>query len=187
MRNSLIILGILDDSDVEWFSKISRTIDLPTDEILIEEGIKIESLWVILEGSLSVTTITDLEKRFATIYPGEIVGEVSFLDSRPPAVTLVAAEPTRLLEVKRSDLKAKLNNDTHFASRFYRALGVCLAQRLIHLTHTTLTVSTLGVVDQDEPADAKVDTGSELDPEVLEAMSLASHRFEYLLERSTKN
>jgi hypothetical protein len=96
----------------------------------------------------------------------------------------MAAERTTVLQISRTELKTKLHNDTGFASRFYRAIGVCLAQRLIHLTHTTLTVSTLGKVDSDAGVD---DDSSIVDPDVLEAMSLASRRFEYLLERASKH
>ena len=184
LRNSLIILGVLEDQDIEWFVRVGQTTVLQEADILIEEGVHIESLWFVLEGALTVTTITDTTKKLATIYPGEIVGEVSFLDSRPPAVTLMAAERTTVLQISRTELKTKLHNDTGFASRFYRAIGVCLAQRLIHLTHTTLTVSTLGKVDSDAGVD---DDSSIVDPDVLEAMSLASRRFEYLLERSSKH
>ncbi len=185
MRNSLVILGILEDQDIEWFTRIGKKSVLPPDEILIEEGHSIESLWIVLEGSLSVTTIKDTSIKLATTYPGEIVGEVSFLDSRPPSVTLIAAERTTLLEITRAELKIKLDNDHSFASRFYRAIGVCVAQRLIHLTQTTLTISTLGAVKK-EAQDEQEDLGSLVDPDVLESMSLASRRFEYLLERATK-
>jgi len=56
---------------------------------------------------------------------------------------------------------------------------------LIHLTHTTLTVSTVGKVGSGGPGE--VEGSSVVDPEVLEAISLASRRFEYLLERASKN
>lgn len=183
MRNALVILGLLQDEDIEWFSRVGKRSTLPTGDILIEEGHPIESLWFVLEGSLSVTTIKNTDTIIATTYPGEIVGEVSFLDSRPPAVTLIAAERTIVLEITRNEIQTKLDNDFGFASRFYRAIGVCLAQRLIHLTHTTLTISTLGVLD----ADTTEDTSVEVSPDILEAMSLASRRFEYLLERSSRH
>lgn len=165
--------------------RVGQTTALAEGEILIEEGIHIESLWFVLDGALTVTTVHDTSKVLGTVYPGEIVGEVSLLDSRPPAVTLIAAESTTVLQISRSELKTKLSNDTGFASRFYRAVGIVLAQRLIHLTHTTLTVSTIGKVGSANPGE--VEGSSVVDPEVLEAMSLASRRFEYLLERATRN
>lgn len=185
LRNSLIILGVLEDQDIEWFVRVGQTTVLQEADILIEEGIHIESLWFVLDGALTVTTVHDTSKVLGTVYPGEIVGEVSLLDSRPPAVTLIAAESTTVLQISRSELKTKLSNDTGFASRFYRAVGIVLAQRLIHLTHTTLTVSTIGKVGSANPGE--VEGSSVVDPEVLEAMSLASRRFEYLLERATRN
>jgi hypothetical protein len=48
-----------------------------------------------------------------------------------------------------------------------------------------LTVSTVGKVGSGNLGE--VEGSSVVDPEVLEAMSLASRRFEYLLERATRN
>ncbi|OUU23958.1 MAG: hypothetical protein CBC13_04230 [Planctomycetia bacterium TMED53] len=183
MRNSLIILGVLEDLDIDWFARVGKTQALQEGETLIEEGVHLDSLGIILEGSLKVTTLANPEKSLSTLYPGEIVGEVSFLDSRPPAVTLIALEQTNVLKVSRRDLSAKLRTDANFGSRFYKAIGVCLAQRLIHLTQTTLTAGNIKAAEaQNEDDDLSI-----VDPDVLEAVSLAGRRFEYLIERSRKH
>ena len=184
MRNSLIILGVLEDQDIDWFAKVGKNHALQQGDCLIEEGVHLDSLGIVLEGALKVTTLADTEKILSTIYPGEIVGEVSFLDSRPPAVTLIALEPTNDLKVSRRDLASKLRTDSDFGSRFYKAIGVCLAQRLIHLTNTTLTAGNLRTADA---SNSEAEEMSIVDPDVLEAISLASRRFEYLIERSGTN
>jgi len=66
----------------------------------------------------------------AVLEQGELVGELSFLDSRPPNATVTAARETTVLAVPRWKLDAKLEEDAEFAARFYRALGVLLANRL---------------------------------------------------------
>ncbi|MDC3251644.1 cyclic nucleotide-binding domain-containing protein [Planctomycetota bacterium] len=181
MRNSLIILGVLEDQDIDWFVRVGNKNSLQEGDCLIEEGQHIEFLGFVLEGSLKVTSLADTDKVLTTVYPGEIVGEVSLLDSRPPKVTLLALEPSVVLKISRSVLNTKLQNDSGFASRFYKAIGVCLAQRLIHLTQTSLTISHLRTAESQETEGENI---SIVDPDVLEALSLASRRFEYLLERS---
>ena len=44
LRNSLIILGVLEDQDIEWFVRVGQTTVLQEADILIEEGVHIESL-----------------------------------------------------------------------------------------------------------------------------------------------
>lgn len=181
MRNSLIILGVLEDQDVDWLARVGQVQPLQVGDCLVEEGVHFDFLGIVLEGSLKVTSLADTDKVLSTIYPGEILGEVSFLDSRPPMVTLLAQEPTHVLKISRRDLSSKLRTDTAFGSRFYKAIGVCLAQRLIHLTHTSLTAGNLKAAGAGDATDEEI---SIVDPDVLEAISLAGRRFEYLIERS---
>lgn len=181
MRNSLIILGVLEDQDVDWLARVGQVHTLQTGDCLVEEGVHFDFLGIVLEGSLKVTSLADTDKILSMIYPGEILGEVSFLDSRPPLVTLFAQETTQVLKVSRRDLSSKLRTDTDFGSRFYKAIGVCLAQRLNHLTQSTLTAGNIKAAGVEDVSDEEI---SVVDPDVLEAISLAGRRFEYLIERS---
>jgi Cyclic nucleotide-binding domain. len=69
-------------------------------------------------------------KELAKIVSGEIVGEVSFIDARPPLATVKAIEKTELLAIPRRQLITKLQQDLGFASRFYYGISLCLADRM---------------------------------------------------------
>ena len=61
-------------------------------------------------------------KEVATLRSGEVLGELSFLDSRPPSASVIATTEVTVLALSRQKLNAKLAADAPFAARFYRAL-----------------------------------------------------------------
>ena len=89
-------------------------------------------------------------------------------------------EPTALsatvLSISRARLTRKLEEDSGFAARFYRALGVFLASRL-RKSQRRLGYEGSGILDDE------VEHEDELDPEVLEHVALAGARFEWMLKR----
>ncbi len=82
---------------------------------------------MVLSGTLSVS-IKPLKKReLARIYPGEVVGEISFIDNRPGG----HCEGTgRIRSLRNFSLgTAKINRNMAFAARFYRGI-IGLADRI---------------------------------------------------------
>lgn len=84
MRKVLYLMGVLDDRDVEWLAKNGTTRLMSSGTILIREGFPIEDVYVVLEGKLFVLVKAMGDREVATLLAGEIVGEMSFVDSRPP-------------------------------------------------------------------------------------------------------
>jgi CRP/FNR family transcriptional regulator, cyclic AMP receptor protein len=174
MRKALYILGSLDDRDIEWMARSGTKVSLSPGEILIREGKPIEFLYILIEGQLSVRTGKIADKQIAVLLPGEIVGEISFVDNRKPTASVLALQDSRLLALPRSELTMKLARDSGFASRFYRAIAIFLADRLF----TTTSRLGYGSPDQDRDADAIEDS-------LMDEVSLASIRFDNLLKYLT--
>src|SRR5271166_4805466 len=61
---------------------------------------------------------------------GEIVGEVSLVDSAPASATITARGDSYALFLDKKILLERLEREDGFASRFYRALAIFLADRL---------------------------------------------------------
>ncbi len=172
MRKVLYLMGILDDGDVEWLGKNGSTKYVPSGTVLIHEGSPIEDIYVVLDGMLSVLVKAIGNKEIASLFAGEIVGEISFVDSRPPSASVIAAQDSHLLVVPRSILMSKLNKDNAFAARFYKAVATLLADRL------RKTVSYLGYskgIEYSHP--------DELDEPLMDSASLGASRFDRLLKR----
>lgn len=175
MRKVLYILGQLSDTDVEWIVRSGRKRDVPAGTVLIQEGKQIDLLYIVLSGVLEVTG-TYLKGHPVRLGSGEIVGEVSLLDSRPPIATVTAAENSVVLAIARSLLMDKLKVDTGFAAHFYRALAVLLAHRLRN-TGQHLAFG------KAKPIDEEVEYQDELSPELLDEVHIAGRRFEEILQR----
>ena len=175
MRKALVFLGILNDSDLDWMVAAGSRREIARGHVLIEEGKPIDSIYVVLDGALSVSVRGAGDREVARLRSGEIVGEISFVDSRLPTATVQAAENSLVLAIPRGSLQAKLENDPAFAARFYRALAVFLADRMR---------STLGALGYGTGAAAAEDTyAGEIDPDTLDQTSLAGARFDLLRRR----
>jgi CRP-like cAMP-binding protein len=133
-------------------------------------------LYVVLDGQLAVSLAALEGKEIARLQSGEILGELSYLDSRPPSASVTAVETSTLLSIPRVRLSAKLEQDTAFAARFYRALGVFLASRL-RRSQQRLGYDREGILDE------ATEHEDELDPELLDQVALAGARFDWLLKR----
>ena len=104
-----------------------------------------------------------------------VLGEISFVDSRPPLATATAVDAARVLAVRREVLQTKLASDSKFAANFYRALATFLADRL----RATTTRMGYGPPEQDAAAEA----ADELSDDLMETVSQGARRFDNLLRR----
>lgn len=176
MRKVLCLLGQLSDRDIEWMIARGRTERISAGSVLIREGQPVDSLYVILDGVLEVSGPAVTQDKPIRLGCGEVLGEVSFVDSRPPMATVTAADLTTVLAIPRAELKQKLASDAEFAARFYRALAVFLAHRL----RTTGRRLAYG---KDQPMDENMEYEDELGAEVLDNIHLAASRFDRVLQR----
>lgn len=134
MPRGVHILGLLRDEDIEWIARVGLRISLPAGQPLVEEGRRNSFLHIIVGGAFLVTSRSTGDRHISVMQRGEVIGELSFLDARPPSATVRAVRASQVLAITRSEVARKLDTDLGFASRFYRALGVTLAVRLRNLT-----------------------------------------------------
>lgn len=175
MRKVLYILGSLADTDVDWIVAAGQVQPLSSQDVLIHEGKSLDALFIVLEGTLAVSVSAQPGKVLSQVGPGEVLGEISMLDSRPPLATVSATAPSQVLRIPRSRLAEKLETDNAFGSRFYRALAVFLAHRMRERTEK--------LAPGKSKLDEDVESDDEIDPELLDLVSLAGKRFEWILSR----
>lgn len=175
MKKVFFLLGELDDEDIDWMVSSGCRQEVEAGTVLIQEGQAIDTLHILLEGTLSVSVSALEGKTIARLTSGAVVGEMSFADARPPSATVQAVENALVLSIPRQLLIEKLQQDQGFASRFYRAIAIFLSTRLRG------TVRYLGyakdqLVNEDNNAE-------DLSPEMIDNVPLAKARFDWLLRR----
>jgi CRP-like cAMP-binding protein len=178
MKTVLFLLGELDDDDIDWMLATGNRESISAGTVLINEGIFINNLYILLEGTLSVTTVATQGREIANLLSGDIVGEMSFIDTRPPSATVSAKGEALVLCIPREQLAERLKLDTGFAARFYRALAICLSSRM------RLTVNQLQNHDKPQLSNPDHDLPvNELAKDALESVELAKTRLDWLLRR----
>lgn len=169
MRTVLLIFGELMDQDVDWLCSAGARQSLAPGAVLIQKDVPISALYVVLAGEFSV--MIDDKREVTRAVSGEMLGEMSLLEARPPSATVKAAVKSDVLAIPRTRLQEKLKTDAPFAARFYKALGMLLSFRLRRLTHRQH-----GNADEAEQAD-------ELDANILDTVFLAGARFDRMVKK----
>ena len=176
MRKVLFLFGQLNDQDIEWMVDVGETRSVPAGDVLIHEGQPFDAIFIVLDGALSVEIAALGNKEINRLGGGEIVGEMSFVDARPPSATVRAIEKSTVFAVPRSDLAARLDEQPEFAVRFYRAICLFLSDRL------RSSVALMGY-EGDQEMEMDVEYEDELNPGVLDSIHLAGSRFDAMLKR----
>ncbi|MGG6296739.1 cyclic nucleotide-binding domain-containing protein [Leptolyngbya sp. AN02str] len=174
MRKALYLLAAISDRDFDWLLQVGKHQTLVAGSTLITEGQPISALYIVLEGTFSVSVGSQGE--IARISMGEVLGEISFVDARPPTATVKAVEPSLVWAIPRTQLVTKLSQDVSFSSHFYQAIAAFLSDRL------RSTVSRLGYNKDFPPSDLEGE--GELNPNLVAKLDLAKARLEWLLNHS---
>ncbi len=168
MKHVLFLLGHLNDLDVEWMINNGSKTELEAGDRLIRKEEIIEHLHIILSGQLSITDGESLNN-IALIGAGEVVGEMSFLESQLPSVSVIATESTEVYSISRELMNSRLESNLEFKANFYYAISLFLSNRIRN------TTSQLGYGTPKE-ADA-------IDENILDGISQAGSRFSQILQK----
>jgi CRP-like cAMP-binding protein len=171
VRKVLFIFSSLTDEDVEWLANAGERVHVDPGTVLIPLGSRVDYLYFVLDGRLAIRTKSG--DTIAHLESGEIIGEMSLVDPAPTTVSVEVAADATLLRIPDAVVRDKLTSDLGFASRFYRALCVFLADRMRHTTQR------MGYGVATDDANAK----DELNEDLLDKVHLAGARFDRMLKR----
>jgi len=177
MRKILFLLSHLSEIDLHWITENGEKRKVDAGTVLIEKGKPIDALYIVLDGSVEVLD-ADIDGKPIRAGCGEVVGEVSMLDPRPPMATVVADSDAIVLALPLEILNDKLQADESFASHFYHSLAILLAHRLRRTVQKLVFGSGDGPFRDDEEYE------DELNPEVLDAVHLMGNRFNRFLQKT---
>ena len=100
---------------------------LKSDEYLLREGEESTTMYFLQSGTLAVLKRQgDVEKQIGTIYSGEVVGEMSFLDNEPRSASIRAMKESELLVIPLQKFEKVFKSQPVW----YKALITTLLERL---------------------------------------------------------
>ncbi len=118
------LISITSHSDVI----LKNTRNIAPGEYLITEGGTSHELYWILSGKLLITKLNSQEQNviLGEIYPGELVGEMSFLDNLPRSASVKALEHCEVLVIPHKKFIDVLDKQP----RWFRSLMQTMSHRL---------------------------------------------------------
>lgn len=142
---------------------LGQTVELVPGAVLMRRGAMGGDIFMVRSGSLEVV---DPRGQPALVLgllgPGDMVGEMGFVDAAPRSADVRAREASRCLVWRRSALRRLLAEDTAVASSFWSATAEIAVQRIRTLTDTVRAGSLSrplapGAVDPSETSELAAD------------------------------
>ncbi len=127
---------LLKDVELDPFLDLLQEGELRTleeGEVLMEDRESNRTLYLILSGRLTIQLQPELNP-IAVLGPGDVVGELSFIDGQLTTAFAVAGVPTRVLALNEQIMTSLLDTSPDIA----RNLLFVLARRVRHLTNQEL-------------------------------------------------
>jgi bacteriocin-type transport-associated protein len=198
-----MLFGELKDSDVDWMLQQGNLEAVPQNQVLIQVGRQVENLYVILQGTMSVSVSEPKKNQLSNIFAvleqeeensnetlgreiarvsrGEIVGEIAAFETYLANITLKALEDSIVLAIPRQQLLLKLQQDPGMAARFYRVVAILLSGRLQGL------ISRLGFGKSSyqfgQTLSQDTEYEDEIDLSLMDNITMGGARFDWMLKR----
>jgi signal transduction histidine kinase len=113
---------------IQAVSERSNLLVFAPGEIIIEEGSDSEEMYIVVEGMLIVTKLTEnRDVELARLGPGQVVGEIALLDNAPRTATVKAIESSKVIEVP-VDAFENLLGDPTVVRRLFRTVTARLRE-----------------------------------------------------------
>lgn len=106
---------------------LGKSHEVPQGQVLIRKGQKLDALFLLLSGKLSVSVEG---KPRATLEPGDFVGEMSFISGQLTSADVLADEPVRYLEWSADTLERLYARDPQIKDALQGAIGMDMASKL---------------------------------------------------------
>ncbi len=125
-------LEFLTQNDWVLIAAKARRQTFTTAQEIITQGLPGDMIYILRSGSASVElSAGDSKVKLATLNPGDICGEMSFLEKGNSTAAVVAnSDDVQVDAVQGSDLRQLFEAFPGLGVRFYRSLAVVLARRL---------------------------------------------------------
>lgn len=126
---SFHILRSFPDRFIEHLARHSQMVCFPKEEKILIQGEMNKHLYFLVEGRIGIYVDGGCVSQLSR--PGDLVGEMSVISSRPISATIVAESNVELLQVDTEEfLNVKGRNKDLFSSILYRIYSSALVEKL---------------------------------------------------------
>lgn len=128
--------------DAEWKALLASAQgkDFEPDQVILEAGHKPGGILVIHSGEVKVCRDHGgFQIELSEHGPGEIFGEMSFIEAEPANASVIAKTPVRLFYITHAQVQSIIRENPGFFGRFFQSLAYILSQRLRETTGQVTT------------------------------------------------
>ena len=141
--NSVVCKGF-DTSEVEELAKICKPACFNAGEVIVAEDARGRDLYFIKSGRAQINlggpSARDDAGTISKILPGEVFGELGFIDGARRSTWVVAIDEVETIQIGWEDFHRLTKTDSNIAYKFIYNLALVIAERL---RDTTMSLSNL--------------------------------------------
>jgi CRP/FNR family transcriptional regulator, cyclic AMP receptor protein len=101
------LFQVLSKRELGAVAAVAKELDFEAGAHLIDEGSGAGRLFVIREGTATITVRGSVVK---TLGPGDVIGEIALIDGQPRSATVVADTPVRTLSIASFNFRPLLRD-----------------------------------------------------------------------------
>jgi len=135
LRDRIVGLSFFSDlspQELDIVLPLCKEIEGKAGDVLISEGQAVRNLYILLAGEVSVfkKQPDGTQTLLATVWKGDVLGELSFLQSVSASATVKAKQPFTALAIDQQDLQRLLVTDLNMAAKLYQKLALIASRRM---------------------------------------------------------
>ena len=111
----------ISETELKAISQIANEVTYPAGSMLFEEGDEGDSLYLIIDGEVSIikagTEVLFFDEK------GYCLGEIALIDNKPRSATVKTVKPTQFLRITRNDFFNAMAREPRIGSGMFRVLN----------------------------------------------------------------
>lgn len=151
-------LKFLNDDDRKMLLGNATRQDFEADTVIVAEGEPQTAIYVLESGEARVEkTHGDFSIELSRLKPGDVFGEMGFVEGFKASASVVADEPCAVHIISNDLVQEKINSDPGFYGRFYQSLAYTLSGRLRDTTIDSIADYSWGTRVVEQPQETGVE------------------------------
>jgi len=120
-----------DDAEMKLLTGLGTLEPVRAGATIIEMGTEDRDLFIVVAGELETyRPVGREERRVILVRPGDLIGEMAFIDGKPRSASVRALEESHVLRIRAADVERLCRDHPAVGLKFMREIGKILSARL---------------------------------------------------------